>query len=107
MRYYVAGPYDGENVIVVLGNIRRGIETAADLMRQGHLVYCPFLDFLIGLIPGKEIDKAVYQENSLSFVEWCDEILLLPGWERSQGVKRELALAQKLGKPSRIQEVKV
>jgi hypothetical protein len=105
MKIYIAGPYDGPDVITIIGNIRRGIDSAADLMRKGNEVYCPFLDFLIGLMPGEQIDKKLYQLNSLSFIEWCDRVVLLPGWEKSNGVRRELDLAKKLGKE--IQEIEV
>ena len=98
MKIYIAGPYSGTDVITILSNIRQGIEAAAKLMREGHQVYCPFLDFLIGLMPGETIDKKIYQKNSLSFIGWCDKVVLLPGWENSRGVKRELDMAGDLGK---------
>lgn len=68
MKIYLAGPYDGPDVVTILGNIRRGIEAAADLMRKGNEVYCPFLDFLIAFMPGPAIDKTIYQQNLLSFI---------------------------------------
>ena len=98
MKIYIAGPYDGPDVIAILGNVRRGIEAAADHMRQGNEVYCPFLDFLIGLMPGAQIEKEAYQRNSLSFIDWCDKVVLLPGWEKSNGVRREIERAQELRK---------
>jgi hypothetical protein len=96
MKIYLAGPYYGENVIEVLSHIRQGISAAANLIRQGHAVYCPFLDFLIALMPGEPIPKHLYQSNSMAFVEWADAILLLPGWEGSGGTAREIARAREL-----------
>ena len=99
MKIYLAGPYSGDNVISVLSNIRQGIQAAADLMRKGHIVYCPFLDFLIGLMPGEAIPQEIYQVNSLAWINCCDLLLLLPGWETSNGTKREIKEAESHGIP--------
>ena len=99
-RVYVAGPYDDDNVISVLNNIRRSIETAAYLMREGFAVYCPFLDFQIALTSsGPTLRKQDYQRNSMAFVETCDFILVLSKWEDSGGTKREIARAEELQIP--------
>lgn len=95
VRIYIAGPYDGPDVITVLGNIRRGIQTARKLMELGYAVYCPFFDFLVAFV-GEDLPKKVYQDNSIEWVRCCDAILLLPGWEKSNGVTRELELAKSL-----------
>ena len=98
-RAYIVGPYSGNDIITILGNIRRGINKAAVLMREGYAVFCPFLDFLIALMPGEPIDKRVYQANSMAWVECCDIMYVLPGWETSNGAKREIARAEELGIP--------
>jgi len=97
-RAYIAGPYDGKNVIEILGNIRRGIEAARYLMSVGYAVFCPFLDFLIAFV-GEDLSKETYQRNSLEWVKVCDIMFLLPGWENSNGVKREMELAKSLNIP--------
>ena len=95
-RIYIAGPYDGENVIEILGNIRRGIQAARELMSRGYAVYCPFLDFLIAFV-GDDLPKEMYQKNSIEWVKGCDAIYLLPRWEFSGGVQRELQIAKECG----------
>jgi hypothetical protein len=98
-RAYIAGPYSGADIITILHNIRQGINKAAALMREGYAVYCPFLDFLIAFMPGPPIEKAVYQSNSMAWVECCDVMYVLPGWESSSGTLREIARAEELGIP--------
>lgn len=40
-----------------------------------------------------------YIKHSLEMLRHCDAVYLLPGWEGSEGVERELAEAFRLGKP--------
>ena len=40
-----------------------------------------------------------YIKHSLEMLRHCDAIYLMPGWETSEGVKRELAEAALLGRP--------
>jgi hypothetical protein len=100
MRIYLAGKYDDTNVVNVLSNIRKGINMAAYLIRKGYDVYCPFLDYSLGMTGnGSFLTKADYQRNSMAFVEVCDALLILPGWETSGGVKREIERAKSLNIP--------
>ncbi|MFA5160139.1 MAG: DUF1937 family protein [Candidatus Omnitrophota bacterium] len=99
-RLYLAGPYSADNVIDVLANIRRGIRAAAYLISKGYAVFCPFLDFQIALTTyGEELEKEDYQRNSMAWVEVCDVVVVLPGSEKSHGVKREIERAVTLGIP--------
>lgn len=98
MRVYIAGPYSADNVIDVLGNIRRGINISAHFMSRGYAVFCPFLDFQIALTQyGEQLSKEAYQRNSLAWVEVSDVVLVMPGSEKSEGVQQEVARANECG----------
>ena len=97
-RIYLAGPYSADNIMDVLGNIRRGVHAGADLMRRGYAVFCPFLDFQFALCGfGDDLPKRAFQDNSLAWVEVSDVVVVLPGSEQSNGVKREVERAAELG----------
>ena len=96
-RVYVAGPYSGPDVITILGNIRRGIDTSLRIMKLGYAVYCPWLDWQFGTIT--ELTKEQYQANSMAWVEVSDAVVLVEGWEWSGGTQREICRATELKIP--------
>lgn len=96
-RVYVAGPYSGPDVITILGNIRRGIDLSLKIMKLGHAVYCPWLDWQFGTMA--ELTKEHYQANSMAWVEVSDVVVLVEGWEKSGGTLREIQRARELGIP--------
>lgn len=96
-RVYVAGPYSGPDVITILGNIRRGIDLSLKIMKLGHAVYCPWLDWQFGTMA--ELTKEQYQNNSMAWVEVSDAVVLAEGWEKSGGTGREINRATELGIP--------
>ena len=99
-RVYVAGKYSADNVSDVLGNIRRGINAAAELLLDGYAVFCPFLDFQFALSDfGTDLQKEEYQANSMAWVEVSDAIYVMRDSEKSHGVQREVDRARELGIP--------
>lgn len=96
-RVYVAGPYNADNVVDVLRNVRVGITSSVEAVKGGLSVFCPFLDFHYGLI--SELSLEDYRRNSIEWVKVSDVVLLLPGWENSAGTRDELAEASKYGIP--------
>ena len=97
LRVYVAGPYNSGNVLGVLANIRRGIKLSLEALNEGFAVYCPWLDFQWGIIDN--ISLQAYRENAIAWLQASHAVLLVPGWEESEGVKRELRVASALGIP--------
>lgn len=94
-KIYIAGPYSGPDIITILENIRQGIEAGHYLISKGFAVFCPFLDYQFAFFnhPENTLTKEQYQANSMEWVKVCDAVFLLPGWEQSGGVRRELDVA--------------
>lgn len=98
MRIYVAGKYSAPTTIDVLNNIHDGIKASVEIIRQGHSVFCPWLDHQFHFFD-KTITKEEYQRNSMAWVEVADEVWVLPNSENSGGTQREIARAKELGIP--------
>lgn len=101
MRIYVAGKYSADNIIDILNNMRTGIKVASHILKAGHEPFCPFLDYQFQFFEDLTIDD--YYRYSMSFLEhWADELWILPGWENSQGTKKEIDRARELNVPVRF-----
>jgi hypothetical protein len=100
-RIYLAGSYSADNIIGVLDNIRKGQRAGAVAMMRGYAVFCPWLDYQLHfhLREGETIPKKIYQDNSMAWLEVSNEVWVLPGYENSNGTKREIARANELKIP--------
>jgi len=100
-RIYIAGPYSADNIIGVLDNIRSGTRVSTLVMMAGYAVFVPWLDFQLAFYvrEGEEITKEMYQKNSLAWLETAHAVLVIEGWEKSLGTKREMDRARELGIP--------
>ncbi len=100
IKVFVAGAYNADNVLGVLKNIGRGEAYAAELFALGFAVFCPWhdKDYAIRLYD-RDIPVSQYQAHSLKWLEVCDCIFLVPGWENSAGTKTEIDRAWTLNIP--------
>ena len=96
-RVYIAGPMRG----IEKFNYPLFDKTAAMLRSLGLFVVNPTeVSALMGSSEEIDADKAMLErlfEADLALLKTCDAIALLPGWERSEGAKRELAAAIEAG----------
>ncbi len=98
MRVYVAGPYNGPNVIAVLANMRAGYAASVEVLKRGYAPFCPWTDFMFGLLAdGLSIDD--YRRFCMEWLDASDIVLMLPGWENSKGCVAEFERAKELGIP--------
>jgi hypothetical protein len=105
-RIFVSGAMnpngDGNHAIEYLANVRAGVAMANSLILSGFVPYCPMIDFqfFLGLYPGEEISVDAIRECAMSFVEhWAEAVLVLPGWEKSWGVRAEVDVAVRCNIP--------
>jgi len=97
---YVAGPFNSNGAVGVLGNMRRGIRTCIELLvKHNFAPFCPWNDAFFALLTDEEIPIEKFYAYSLAWLEKSDAVLVLPGWENSKGTCREMARASDLGIP--------
>lgn len=94
---YIAGALRAD-VPTYISNLHRMIVYAEKVRRLGFAVYIPGLDLLQGLVMG-DLSFNDYFENSYEILKRCDAVFVVPGWENSEGTKKELKEAQSKGIP--------
>ena len=100
-RIYIAGAIRSTDPLQFLENIRRGMRLSSQAIIAGYAVYSPFVDFnfFLQLHPGERIPVEMIQAQSMAWLEVCDAVLVVPGWEKSQGTAAEIAVAHAEGIP--------
>lgn len=86
-KIYIAGPMTG------LPNFNRDTfhREAERLQTLGHVALNP------AILPDG-LEQHEYMAICIEMVKMADQLVMLPGWERSAGARAEHALAIKLGK---------
>jgi hypothetical protein len=91
---YLAGPYGANKGFdIVEGNIRAARAIAIKLWEAGHYVIYPHLNTAHFEVDGRRVSDDQYLKGYLKIVTRCDAIVLMPGWEQSDGARAELAAA--------------
>jgi hypothetical protein len=95
---YIAGPYRGFGPTEVIAHVRAASDAMARLMATGYAVICPHtmtygLEFYSGL------DDTMYLRQGLEQLRRCDAMIVLPGWQNSQGTQQEIKHALEWGIP--------
>ena len=80
---YVAGLFstpelssnnNADNFLSCMNNIRKGIDTAKQVIEMGHVPFTPWLDFLYHLVPTKcNLTKEQYYNISM---RWLDKLIV-------------------------------
>lgn len=99
---YVAGPMRG----APLYNFQAFADVAMTLRGYDVIVYSPAeRDMACGFQPHLSLDDSAQNFNLEEAFTWdfwaiaeSEAIVLLPGWENSEGTKKEIILAQGMGK---------
>lgn len=97
-RVYVAGAYSADNVLKVFENMRAGMVLAREVLDAGYAPFVPWFDYHFSMIaPGMTLQQ--YYNYSMAWLEASDAMILVPGWETSNGTKAEIARARELKIP--------
>ncbi len=96
-RVYVAGKLNSD-ACGYIKNIHKMIIWAEKVKKLGFAVFVPGLDFLQGVLFG-DWEYSDYFDNSQPWLDSADAVFLVPGWETSEGTKREIERAKKQNIP--------
>jgi hypothetical protein len=97
LKAYVAGKLN-DDACGYIQNVHKMIKVARELRRLNIAVYVPANDFLEGLVDGK-FEYEDYFKNSQPWLLVSDFVFVCPGYETSEGTKKEIELARSIGKP--------
>jgi hypothetical protein len=100
-KVYVAGSYNGPNVIQVLDNMRIGMRASLDVLRAGFSPFCPWFDyhFQLMLRDGETLSIEDYYRYSMAWLEVSDVVYVCNYREDSNGTKAEIQRARELKIP--------
>ena len=80
-------------------NRKRMMQTAIDVINAGFSVFVPSLIEQLALVDEEDWDYNDYFNNSQPWLKVSDAVFLVPGWEDSEGTKKEIKEAKALNIP--------
>ncbi|HVZ89589.1 MAG TPA: DUF1937 family protein [Polyangia bacterium] len=92
---YVAGRYRAENAWLVAENIRAAERVGYEVASLGLMPLIPHAN--TAHFDGT-MSPEFWLEGTMELLRRCDAIVMVPGWEQSQGAVAERAEAFRLGK---------
>ena len=96
-KIYIAGKLNAM-AVDYLYNVHNMMNTAQAVKSAGYSVYVPAIDLMMGIMFGYTKYED-YFDNSQPWLSVADAIFLVPGWDSSEGTKREITLAEERGVP--------
>ena len=93
---FIAGPYRGVNAWAVEKNVQYAEAYIYPIAELGAAPLCPHT--MTRNFDGTFTDE-FWLEVTMELMTRCDAIFMVPGWQRSEGARAELAEAEALGLP--------
>lgn len=100
---YVAGPYRDDGANGVWENIMRARAAARECWKRGWAAICPHASSIF--MDGPDMPDRTFLDGDLEILRRSDAVLMIDGWERSEGARGEYALAVEMGKDVYFGEV--
>jgi len=96
---YIAGPYTSSDSKQKRANIDAAINAAVWCARSGIYYFCPHMNsaYFDDLAP--DVPAAFFYNMDIVILAKCDVMLLLPGWEQSEGATNEYHYFARANKP--------
>ena len=94
-RVYIAGKLN-DMACDYLKNVHNMIIWAEKVRKLGYAVFVPGIDLLQGVMFGNW-EYSDYFDNSQPWLDASHAVFLVPGWETSEGTKREIKRAESQG----------
>ena len=90
---YIAGPYRAKTKLGIIRNILKARKVAKEFWSKGYAVICPHMNSaLMNHLPEK-----VFMKGDFEILKKCDVLVVMKGWQKSEGTKREIDFAKKQG----------
>jgi len=99
---YLASPYSHAYCGVMADRFRDVCSAASRLMRDGYNIFSPIAHtHPIALAGGLPTDFDYWQKYDEIILSRCDRlvVLMLDGWEKSNGIAMEIKIAKRIGIP--------
>lgn len=97
---YLAGPYTDGSIIIRHERFEALTKKAADLMRDGHVVFSPITHgHSIAIRHDMPVDFDFWKNHNMEMIRHAAKVvvLMLPGHAGSAGVKAEIEAARTIG----------
>ncbi len=101
---YLASPFSSPDPDLERWRYESACEATGELHSRGVLAYSPIAHtYAIARVGGFATGFETWRPFDLAMIEACGEmaVLMLPGWDRSEGVLAELEHAQDIGRKVR------
>jgi hypothetical protein len=98
---YLASPYSHPDPAVRQDRFERVCKVAARMMERGEVVFSPIAHtHPIAMKGNLPTDWEYWKKVDEEFIKACSKlgVLMLDGWEDSEGIEEEMKLARSVGK---------
>lgn len=96
---YVAGPYRGASKVRIAQNISAARSVALEAARRGWMPMCPHMNTAHMEDDLPHLGDQFWLQGTLELMRRCDALVLVPGWETSEGTQAEISEADRLRIP--------